>query len=253
MISGKEKEVEMESKPTTPRKMSPEIQRAIRWWMIQSALGVVGYGVVLFLTAGSLDWSWGWVLISIVFVFMAAHPVILIPINPELLAEREKGLSDPRIKSWDRWVAIFAAGVFPIASWIAAALDYRFQWSPPLAIGYHLSGGIIMTLGYALFLWALAANAFFSEGVRIQTERGHHAVTHGPYRFIRHPGYAGAIIAQAATPLLLGSNWAIIPAILSAGMYVVRTAMEDQTLIDELPGYEEFAQETRYRLIPGVW
>jgi protein-S-isoprenylcysteine O-methyltransferase Ste14 len=110
-----------------------------------------------------------------------------------------------------------------------------------------------MVLGYALFLWAMASNAFFAEGVRIQQERGHTVTTGGPYRYARHPGYVGAILSQAATPFLLGSAWAIIPAVASAALYVVRTYLEDQTLRQELPGYEAYAQRTRYRLLPGVW
>jgi protein-S-isoprenylcysteine O-methyltransferase Ste14 len=108
-------------------------------------------------------------------------------------------------------------------------------------------------LGYALFLWAMACNAFFAEGVRIQTERGHAVVTNGPYGFVRHPGYVGAILSQVSTPFLLGSPWALIPSIASGVLYVVRTCLEDQTLRQELPGYAEYTQHTRYRLLPGVW
>jgi protein-S-isoprenylcysteine O-methyltransferase Ste14 len=110
-----------------------------------------------------------------------------------------------------------------------------------------------MVLGYALFLWAMASNAFFAEGVRIQQERGHTVAAGGPYRYVRHPGYVGAILSQAATPFLLGSAWALIPSVASAALYVVRTYLEDQALRQELPGYEAYAQRTRYRLLPGVW
>jgi protein-S-isoprenylcysteine O-methyltransferase Ste14 len=110
-----------------------------------------------------------------------------------------------------------------------------------------------MTLGFGLFLWAMASNAYFSEGVRIQEERGHTVATNGPYHYVRHPGYSGAILAQLATPLLLGSIWAVIPSLLSAGFYVIRTYLEDKTLILELPGYSDYVKQTRYRLLPWVW
>jgi protein-S-isoprenylcysteine O-methyltransferase Ste14 len=100
---------------------------------------------------------------------------------------------------------------------------------------------------------AMASNAYFAEGVRIQTERGHTVATGGPYRYVRHPGYTGAILAQLVTPCLLGSLWAWIPTLASAALYVVRTYLEDQTLQVELPGYPAYTQQTRYRLIPGVW
>ena len=117
----------------------------------------------------------------------------------------------------------------------------------------HLIGVMGLTAGLAFFLWALASNAYFIEGVRIQEEHGHRVVKGGPYRYIRHPGYSGAILSQLATPLLLGSIWAVIPSIASAWFYMLRTSLEDATLRAELPGYEEFALETRYRLLPGVW
>jgi protein-S-isoprenylcysteine O-methyltransferase Ste14 len=96
-------------------------------------------------------------------------------------------------------------------------------------------------------------NRFFSGTVRIQTERGHHVVTDGPYRFVRHPGYAGALLGFVLIPLLLDSVWAFIPAVLLIAITFVRTALEDATLQKELPGYAEYAQTTRYRLIPGIW
>jgi len=99
----------------------------------------------------------------------------------------------------------------------------------------------------------MLANRFFSGVVRIQNERGHSVVSDGPYRWVRHPGYAGGFIGDLALPLLLGSAWAFIPAALTAGAVVLRTALEDRTLQAELPGYREYAQRTRFRLLPGVW
>jgi protein-S-isoprenylcysteine O-methyltransferase Ste14 len=234
-------------------RMSPETRRAIILWIVQAALGVVGYAALLFLTAGTLAWPWGWALIAVLAAFLAAHPVILIPINPELLAEREKGALAEGVKAWDKVVSMLAAGVLPVTSWIVAGLDFRFGWSSAMPVGWHLAGLTVMVLGFALFLWAMASNAYFAEGVRIQEERGHTVATSGPYRYVRHPGYVGAILSQSATPALLGSVWALIPSVGCAAMYVLRTYLEDKTLLDELPGYSEYAAETRYRLLPGVW
>jgi protein-S-isoprenylcysteine O-methyltransferase Ste14 len=207
---------------------------------------------VLFLCAGRLDWAWGWVLLGVVAAVLAAHPLILIPINPELLAEREKGLSDKAVRAWDQRITGLA-GALLIASWVVAGLDVRFGWTGPLSLAYHAGGLLITVLGYALFLWAMASNAFFAEGVRIQEERGHTVATRGPYRCVRHPGYVGSILSILATPCLLGSPWALIPGVASGAMFVVRTYLEDRTLREELPGYEEYAHQTRYRLLPGVW
>ncbi|MBU0492854.1 MAG: isoprenylcysteine carboxylmethyltransferase family protein [Chloroflexi bacterium] len=235
------------------QKITPETRRAIVKWIVQSALGMVGYGLVLFLVAGTVNWVWGWVLLGVITAFMAAHPLILVPINPELLAQRERGILEPGVKTWDRWISALAAGVFPMASWVVAGLDVRWQWTGPVPLPYHLGGLLVMVLGFALFLWAMASNTFFAEGIRIQEERGHTVAAGAPYRAVRHPGYVGAILSQLATPFLLGSPWAMIPSVASAALYVVRTYLEDKTLRAELPGYKEYAQQTRYRLLPGVW
>lgn len=233
--------------------ISPEVRHEILKWIIQSASGLVGYGLILFLSAGRLNWWWGWVLLVVLAAFLAAHPLILIPINPALLAEREQGLRDPRVKPWDRWITMLAAGVFPMISWVVAGLDTRFKWTGSLSLAVHLCGLLFLVLGYALFLWAMASNAFFAEGVRIQEERGHTVANGGPYRFVRHPGYTGAILSFLATPFLLGSLWALIPSLIGILLYVLRTYLEDKTLLDELPGYSDYAQRTHSRLLPGIW
>jgi len=143
--------------------------------------------------------------------------------------------------------------VMPFISWILAGLDVRFGWTGPVGLAWHLIGMLGLATGLGIFLWALACNAYFSEGVRIQEECGHTVATGGPYRFVRHPGYSGAILSQLTTPLLLGSIWALIPSIGSVIFYVLRTSLEDDTLVSELPGYPEFTRETRFRLLPGVW
>jgi protein-S-isoprenylcysteine O-methyltransferase Ste14 len=214
---------------------------------------MVGYTLILFLVAGRWDWVWGWALLGVIAAFLAAHPLLLLPINPELLVEREKGLRDEGVKRWDKVVSALAAGVMPLASWVVAALDLRWGWTGSVVLSLHLAGLVVNMLGLGLFLWAMVSNAFFAEGVRIQKERGHSVATGGPYGYVRHPGYAGAIVAQLATPFLLGSWWALLPSAASAALYVLRTALEDKTLRAELPGYAEYASSTRYRLVPGVW
>ncbi|MGZ9223107.1 MAG: methyltransferase family protein, partial [Anaerolineales bacterium] len=112
---------------------------------------------------------------------------------------------------------------------------------------------IVIILGFLFGSWAMVENRFFSGVVRIQKDRGHHVISSGPYRFVRHPGYAGALWTYVFLPMLLDSIWALIPAFLVIGVLVLRTALEDKTLQEELPGYKEFARKTRYRLIPGIW
>ncbi|MCD6285454.1 MAG: isoprenylcysteine carboxylmethyltransferase family protein [Anaerolineae bacterium] len=237
----------------TTARTPAETRCAIRRWIAQATLGWLGYAAILFAAAGRVNWVWGWVFVGILAALLAAHPLILIPINPDLLAERQQGIHAEGTKRWDRWLAPLAAGVFPMLSWIIAGLDLRFGWSAGLPTIAHVAGVAGVVSGLALFLWAMASNAFFVEGVRIQSDRGQTVAEGGPYRVVRHPGYAGAILAQAATPLLRGSPWALIPTAGSVIGYIVRTALEDKTLLAELRGYAEFSETTQYRLVPGLW
>jgi len=242
----------MSEVPVT-REMSPETRRKIVQWCVQSALGLVGYGVVIFLAAGTLWWVWGWALLAVTAAALAGHVLVLVPINPELLAERQEGFRAEGTKRWDKWLAAVSISFGTVVLWVVAGLDVRFGWTGGMALALHITGLAAYILGYVIFLWAMAANAFFAEGVRIQEERGHTVATGGPYRLVRHPGYAGAMLGMVAGPFLLGSRWALVPAALAVGGYIIRTALEDRTLQEELSGYPEYVQQTRYRLVPGVW
>jgi len=136
---------------------------------------------------------------------------------------------------------------------IVAGVDKRYGWTVPLSFNIKTISLIVIILGYLLGTWALVENKFFSGVVRIQEDRGHHVVSTGPYRFIRHPGYAGSLMVYLVIPLFLDSLWAFIPTVLLIGVLVLRTSLEDRTLQAELPGYKELTQRTRYRLPPGIW
>ena len=241
------------SERTSPdHTITAEVRQSILRWIAKAAIGIIVYAVILFLAAGTLNWVWGWVFVGILVVHLAAHPLLLVPINPGLLAEREKGILDKEVRPWDKRLTSLGGGLM-ILTWVVAGLDVRWQWTGTLPLAYHLVGAVVTVLGYGLFMWAMTANAFFSEGVRIQEERGHVVVSGGPYRFVRHPGYVGAIATHLATPFLLGSWWALIPAVVLAAVFVLRTRLEDEMLQEELPGYQEYVQRTPSRLLPGIW
>ena len=233
--------------------MKPQTRRKIVLWCVQSALGLVGYAVIIFLAAGSIRWVWGWALLAVLAAVLPGQVIVLVPINPDLLAERQEGFRPEGTKRWDRWLTMSAASLGTVVMWVIAGLEVRLRWTAGMALPAHIAGVAVTVLGYALFLWAMASNAFFAEGVRIQRERGHTVATGGPYRFVRHPGYVGAILGIAGGPFLLGSWWALAPAALSLAGYVIRTALEDRTMLEELPGYGEYAERTRYRIVPRVW
>jgi protein-S-isoprenylcysteine O-methyltransferase Ste14 len=156
-------------------------------------------------------------------------------------------------KTWDKVVA----GVYGLSLFLAvpfvAGLDIRLSWTGQLNTGWHIGGAIVLASALAFASWAMIENAFFSTAVRIQTDRGHTVCRTGPYRLIRHPGYAGFILQSLATPILLGSMWALLPGVVAALALVARTSFEDRTLKAELPGYSEYTQEVRYRLLAGIW
>lgn len=205
----------------------------------------------LFIAAGRLDWLMGWAYLGLFVGSQVLTALILIPTNPALLVERAE--SREGMKDWDRVLVGLVTLVGPVSMWIVAGLDMRLGWSPPIPEALQVVALAVAALGSLLTIWSMAANAFFSGVVRIQEDRGHTVASGGPYRWVRHPGYAGGILFDLATPLALGSLWTFIPALLTICALVARTALEDHTLRAELAGYEEYAQQTRYRLLPGVW
>ena len=136
---------------------------------------------------------------------------------------------------------------------LVAALDMRFAWTLNIGVTWHVVGAVLFAAGLGLFGWAMITNAYFSTAVRIQSERGQTVCRTGPYTFVRHPGYTGTLLQSIGMPLLLGSWWALIPGLLAAGLMTARTTFEDRALQAELPGYVDFVQNVRYRLIPGIW
>ncbi|TEU13280.1 MAG: isoprenylcysteine carboxylmethyltransferase family protein [Anaerolineales bacterium] len=232
------------------QEMTPEVRRGVMRWLRREVIGVLFVAATLFIPAGRWNWVWGWALVGIYAVWVSANALILIPRSPELLAERAQRKKG--IKDWDA-VLMSIIGILTLCKHIVAGLDVRYGWTVGIPLWLQIVTLVIAVLGYALGTWAMAVNAFFSQIVRIQDDRGHTVVTGGPYQFVRHPGYVGVIAFELATPIMLGSLWALIAGVLAALLFVVRTALEDRTLQKELEGYTEYVQRTRYRLLPGVW
>ena len=225
---------------------------SLRQWI---GLVVVYFSIPLVLLAcgGDLGWWQAWVY-SLLFVAAAVGGRIWAERrHPGLLAERQNIEKIQSAKAWDKVLAPLMAVsvVFPLV--IVAGLDHRYGWSPVFPPWLMVLGFILISFGYAFAAWALAENRFFSSVVRIQTDRGHAVCDSGPYRIVRHPGYAGTILPLPGIVLALGSVWTLIPAAVALVIAVIRTALEDRTLQEELPGYRDYAQRVRYRLIPGIY
>ena len=201
------------------------------------------------------DWGW-WQAWAYSLVFASAGIGIRLWAerrHPGLMAERAQLLKAPGVKSWDRLLAPLMALSLGLPLFVVAGLDHRFEWSPHFPGWLNILGLVLASAGYGFAGWAFLENRFFSAVVRIQSERGHVVCDTGPYKIVRHPGYLGGVLSPFAMALALDSVWTLIPATAAVVIAVVRTALEDRTLQKELPGYREYADRVRYRLVPGIY
>jgi len=228
-------------------KGSSQFQRDIRRRVSTVIFSIFLIALILFIAAGTISWFYAWLfLITTVLTVM----INALRLPPDVIAER--GRKSDNVEKWDP--ALTSLIVIPwFGSFLIAGLDFRWGWSPELSPGWHLAGLAFYVLGNFLTVWAMTVNHFFSTAVRIQLDRGHTVCSSGPYRYVRHPGYVGMVIYHLATPLALGSLWTLVPALITAGLLILRTRLEDDALREKLPGYPQYAAHTRYRLIPGVW
>jgi protein-S-isoprenylcysteine O-methyltransferase Ste14 len=224
------------------------ISRSVFKGLLKIGIFILLSAVIFFLCAGRLNLVMAWVYIAMVLVNTSITSLIM---NPELIIERseiKKGT-----KSWDILPAILIGRVGPLVILIVAGLDVRFGWSQQISLTLQIIALSIVILGLFVTDWAVVSNQFFSGVVRIQKDRGHTVVTTGPYRYVRHPGYVGAILTNIATPVILSSLWALIPAGLVVCITIIRTLFEDRILQEELDGYQSYAKQVRYRLLPNIW
>lgn len=206
--------------------------------------------VFMCLPAGSWTWTRGWLFVGVFVGCLVASVAYLRRVNPEVIVARTHDYAGT--KSWDKvLVWLLLPAIYAIVP-VAALDDGRFHASNlpwwVCGVGYGL-----FAAAFVFVTWAQGVNKFFERTVRIQTDRGQTVVDRGPYALIRHPGYASAIPLMMGTALALGSLWALVPAVLASLLLVLRTRWEDETLQAELPGYKEYTQRVRYRLVPGVW
>jgi protein-S-isoprenylcysteine O-methyltransferase Ste14 len=204
---------------------------------------------LLFLSSGRLSWGWAWLYLGISTLQVIVNLVFMLKNNPDLIAERATGSEQTR--DWDRVIARIAGPLWFII-FILSGLDERWNLSS-VPLWVNLIGLAVIVLATVITSWAMLTNDYFSTAVRIQEDRGQRVISDGPYRWIRHPGYLGWGSVGLAMPLMFGSLWALIPAGLVLMAIVVRTALEDRTLQEELIGYAEYAHQVRFRLVPGLW
>jgi protein-S-isoprenylcysteine O-methyltransferase Ste14 len=211
------------------------------------------FPLFLFVSAGDLGWWQAWIYSLLILGVGIGGRIWAERRHPGLTAERQNTEHMKDAKAWDKVLAPLMALSIGYPLLIVAGLDHRYHWSPQFPLWISVLGLILIAFGYTLSSWAVAENRFFTSVVRIQTERGHVVCDSGPYRFVRHPSYIGNILPLFGIVLALGSLWTLIPAAVATIITLIRTVLEDRTLQQELPGYSDYAQRVRYRLIPGIY
>ncbi len=229
-----------------PNEMRQKIVKRITQVLVTALV----QGIILFLVAGDLRWTWGWVFIGTYLVGLIINALMLSRINPAVIAERA---DTEGAKGWDMLWGGLAFVMIMLGVPVIGGLDYRLGWSAEYPWTLHLVGAGVYLLGNLFFAWAMAVNAKFATVVRVGDADSHPVAIDGPYRIVRHPGYLGFCFQSLGLPLLFGSWWAFTASFLGVVFVVIRTALEDKTLQAELPGYEKLVQQTRYRLLPGIW
>lgn len=214
-------------------------------WIVQVLAFEGVLAALIFGGAGRWDLPWVWALLAVHTVMLSAGAVLM---GEELRRERRRlgpGQIDRPLR---RGVAVAL-----IAHVLLVGLDARFGWSPAIGSAVRAGALVLYVAAFAWGNWAMATNPFFSSVVRLQRDRGHHVVTAGPYRFVRHPGYAGLLVTAVCGGVVMGSWYSLLPLIAAAAFLVGRTRLEDRFLHESLPGYMAYAQRVRYRLVPGLW
>lgn len=215
--------------------------------MIQTVLILFLQGMILFVAAGSYKWIWAWIFISTGTIMLIVNAMVL----PNEVVE-ERGRKKKNIKKWDK--ILTTINIIPfLGIYILSGLDYRFHWTNGLSLEIHIIGLLFVFVGSIVFTWSMVSNKFFSTMVRIQDDREHNVATKGPYKYVRHPGYVGFIIMSLATPISLGSLYALPMAIMVSVIFIIRTKLEDKTLATELNGYTAYSKLVKYKLIPYLW
>jgi protein-S-isoprenylcysteine O-methyltransferase Ste14 len=208
-------------------------------------------GILIFGGAGRWNWTLGWIFVTAWIIPKLVFLIVLRLKDPDLLVER--ATKHKNTQRYDK-VLLPIYFVFAFGTFIVAGLDGgRFRWSGDVPLAFVTAAYVIYLLGNSLAGWAINSNPFFSAESRLQIDRAQKVTSAGPYRFVRHPAYSAAFLLWITTGLMLESWWALVPGFLAGSIMILRTVYEDRMLTAELPGYTSYAQQVRYRLVPGIW
>lgn len=214
--------------------------------IIKFLCGVLLVGALVFLPAGSLAYTWGWLFMALLFVPMFGAGLVMLAKSPELLKKR---LDVKEKRSAQKGVVGFSGLIF-LAGFVVAGLDYRFGWSK-MPLWVIITASVLFLVAYGLYAEVMRENAYLSRTIKV--EEGQTVVDSGLYGIVRHPMYAVTVLLFLMMPLVLGSWYALIPFAFYPVIIAVRVKDEEALLSKELAGYEEYKQKVKFRLIPFVW
>lgn len=214
--------------------------------LIKFSCGLLMVGLLIFLPAGTLDFAKGWLLMGLLFVPMLIAGFVMFFRSPDFLAKR----LDVKEKQGTQKGVIAAAGLMFMAGFAVAGLDHRFGWSyMPGAV--TVAASAVFLLSYALYAEVMRENAYLSRTVKV--EAGQKVVDTGLYGIVRHPMYMATILLFLMIPLILGSWWALLIFAFYPAIIIVRLQDEEALLTKELPGYAQYKQKVKYRILPFIW
>lgn len=220
-------------------------------WLLQTLAWVVALAVLLFVPAGTPHWPAAWVFLGFMLALGLGFGGWLARTDPALLAERMRPPYRADQPAADKkFIIVFSVVI--LIWFILIGLDKRWHLSD-MPVAWQAVGLALLILSSALIAWVFNENSFAAAVVRLQSERGHHVISSGPYAFVRHPMYSGAILFMAGIALLLGSWWGTAMSPVFAILFGIRTRIEEHTLTTGLPDYADYAARVRYRLVPGLW
>ena len=208
--------------------------------------GFLLVGLLIFLPAGTLDFSKGWLLMGLLFGPMFVAGLVMLAKSPVFLEKR----LDVKEKRSAQQGVVKLSGLMFIAGFVVAGLDFRFGWSQmPKAV--TVASVVLFLLAYLLYAEVMRENAYLSR--TIQVEEGQTVVSTGLYGIVRHPMYMATLLLFLVMPLVLGSWWALIPFAFYPAIIISRLKDEEELLTRELAGYEEYKEKVKYRIIPFIW
>lgn len=220
-------------------------------WLLQSLIWIAAMGALLFVPAGTWHWPAAWVFLVAMILIGVFTGLWLARTDPELFAERMRVTARDGQPAADK-IFVPVLSVALVVWFILMGIDHRLYGSDfPIAL--QALGLVMLLVSTVFIMWVMHENSFAAPLVKIQSERGHHVISSGPYAWVRHPMYTGAVVFFIGIPLLLGSAWGLIMSPLLALLFAIRITIEERTLREGLPGYSDYTSQVRYRLLPGVW